>query len=191
MNRTNLSYLLLFLLVGCSGDVNTEHEFRSFLENGIPIAETTGGPKYSEELFQYEQILTLNEDPLREESLLFGPSHFFMDDDGFFFVADRSDGRIVVFDPDGQYSHSFGRKGGGPGEFRQMEIQTIQNGIMSIWDFAQRRTTRFNTDGRLHDVTPLPTSVTSQIWGLFHLPDENLLVLTVDVPVEEDRWEYE
>ena len=67
----------------------------------------------------------------------------------------------------------------------------IQNGIISVWDFTQRRTTRFNTDGRLHDVTPLPISVTSQIWGLFHLPDENLLVLTLDVPVEEDRWEYE
>lgn len=187
-----LSVIFLFAISCSKTDVaNPEHTFHVFEENGVSIAETRGGPKYTEELFQYEQILVLHEDPQREESLLFGPNHFFMDDDGFFYVADTRDGRIVVFDPEGQYSHSFGQKGSGPGEFRQIEIQSIQNGMVSIWDFAQRRTTRFYTDGRLHDVTPLPISTARQILGLFHLPNERLLVLTLDTPVEEDRWEYE
>jgi hypothetical protein len=142
-------------------------------------------------LFQYEQVLVLEEDPENGESLLYGPSHFFMSKDDYFFVADISDRRIAVFNSEGQYSHAFGRDGSGPGEFRQMVIQSVHNGIVSIWDFAQRRTTRFRTDGRLLDVTPLPISTAPQILGFFHTTDERMLSLSLEIPVEEDRWEYE
>jgi len=184
--------LILSILAACSSrESDTTHSFRIYEKDGVTIAETTGGPKYTGELFWYEQILVLEEDPEWEESLLYHPSHFLMDEDGFYYVADGGNERIAIFDPEGRYSHSIGRQGSGPGEFRQMEIQSVRRGVVSVWDFALRRTTRFYTDGRVLGVTPLPITTARQILGLFHAPDERLVVLTLEIPADGDHWEHE
>jgi len=187
-----LPLVVIICLVSCSPHAEeARHSFRVYEEDRVTIFESTGGSRYTGELFDYEQVLVLDEDPEVEESLLYGPSHFLMDEDGFFYVADRGNGRIAVFDPKGRYSHSFGREGSGPGEFRQMEIQSVSYGILTVWDFAQRRTTRFHTDGRLLDVTPLPPTTARQILGLSHAPDDRLVVLELETPADGDYWEYE
>ncbi len=86
-------------------------------EDGIPTALTTGGPRFDDELFEYEQILTLDQDDTNPEYLLTRPSLFMMGEKGRFYAMDTSQHRIAVFDADGQGVGSLGRAGSGPGEF--------------------------------------------------------------------------
>lgn len=160
MKRQYFSIIFLIstsLLPACSSRSDPAgYSFRVFEENGITIAETTGGPRYEGELFTYEQELVLFEDPAREESILFRPISFTVDQDGYFYVVDSGDKRIAVFDPEGNYSRGFGRGGDGPGEFIYVDLQYIHEGIASIWDYDHQRLTRFRTDGALLDVITSP-----------------------------------
>lgn len=175
--------LLLLILSACSiQEIETSHSFQIYKKNGDTIAETTGGPKYEGELFTYEPVLTLKEDPLNEASLLFRPGEFTMDEDGFFYVLDYGDSRIAVFNPEGNYLKSFGRKGQGPGEFVTMSDLNVHNGIVSVYDTNSNRTTRFSTDGTLLNIVTVPTP-TSDISSsrsrvrTMHVLDDGRLVL--------------
>lgn len=165
------------LLPACSSRTDeTRHSFRIFVENGVTIAETTGGPKYQGELFEYEPILTLKGNPEIEESILFRSGQFTVDRDGYFFILDSGDKRIAVFDKEGSYVRSFGREGDGPGEFRSMRLQYLHEGIISIYDSRGRRTTRFQTNGELKDVVSPPPIISSNISELFCIPEGLIIV---------------
>ncbi len=158
----NLGYVsIIALFVACSSSsIEDTHSFQVFEENGIEVAETAGGPKYDEELFQYELILELQEDE-REESLLFRPDDFWMDSEGLFYVCDARNYRVAVFDHSGRYLLSMGREGGGPGDFsRNFQISEIREDTLIVSDRSQHRFTLFRTDGTLLNViaarTPTP-----------------------------------
>lgn len=151
-----IRYLLIAAIVpACSfSEVDQSYSFRKYEENGVTIAETTGGPKYSDELFQYERILVLKEDPSRPESYLFNPGRITMDTDGLIYVADRGNHRIAVFNRDGEYLRSFGRKGEGPGEFLSLTLLFHYEGTLNLYDYQNRRATLYRIDGTLIDVIP-------------------------------------
>ncbi len=151
----------LLLVVGMlsaipSASGQGRHSFRIYQDDGMTIAETSGGPKYSEFLFTYEDILRLNEDPTVLESLLYRPGRFTRGPDGGYYVVDRGNHRIAVFDESGRYERSFGSKGGGPGTFRSMSFQCLNDGILHIHDFQLNRTTRMRLDGSLIEVLTRP-----------------------------------
>ncbi|MFC1530043.1 6-bladed beta-propeller, partial [Gemmatimonadota bacterium] len=150
MRRLPCVSALIILLTACSSpDEIRTHSFSVFEENGVTIAESTGGPKYEGELFTYEEVLTLQQDTTRIESLLFRPEYFIMDEEGYFYIADVSNYRIAVFDREGRYSHQIGREGRGPGEFRYPRILTITGGTIAIQDMFLRRTSVFTLNGAL------------------------------------------
>ncbi len=153
----HLSGALLLLTVCCTGtSSSSRHSFRISEEDGVRIAVTRGGPRYQEPLFRFEVELTLQEDPDRPESMLFRPGTIQRGDDGCFYVLDGGDCRIVVFDTDGRYLRSFGRKGDGPGEFRSLNLLRFTGDVMTIFDFSLRRTTCIRTDGTLLDTYRAP-----------------------------------
>lgn len=164
------SIILLILFTACSSSLDeTAHSFRIYEEDGVTIAETTGGPKYEGDLFKYEQLLELQEDPENEESLLYRASDFVMDESGYFYVDDYGNHRIAVFDQIGQYSHSMGRQGGGPGEFRRtIEITEIHGDTVHVYENYQDRITRFRTDGTLIDVITVrnPTVFVNRVYHI-------------------------
>jgi hypothetical protein len=68
-----------------------------------------------------------------------------VDEDGRVFVADRHASEVRIFDRDGRHVLSFGRKGGGPGEFEQIAgmgwgpdghlwVRDMQNARFSVFD---------------------------------------------------------
>ncbi|MFC1629241.1 6-bladed beta-propeller [Gemmatimonadota bacterium] len=150
MKRIPCTSLILICLSACSSpDEIRTHSFRVFEENGVTIAESTGGPKYEGDLFTYEKVLTLQQDTTQIESSLYGPEYFVMDENGYFYVADVQNYRIAVFDSEGKYSHQFGREGRGPGEFRYPRILLISGDIIAVENMNERRTSVFNVDGTL------------------------------------------
>ncbi len=180
----NYSIILLsVILLSCSSDREIRHSFTVEEVDGVLTAVTTGGPKYSEELFTYEKVLTLKQDPTVPESLLNEPPVFTMDQRRMFYVEDMLSRRIAVFDSTGHYSHSIGRKGTGPGEFRWVEIIDVRGDTLILHDGFQRRTTRFLCDGTLLDVFTFPLtgplahpgtpySTVEGQWLLFKRPTE-------------------
>lgn len=88
--------LLLVCISACSNsdERNTTHSFRIYDEEGVTIAETTGGPKYQDPLFTFEEVLVLQEDPENEDSMLYRVGMFLRGDDGRYYVADWGAHRI-------------------------------------------------------------------------------------------------
>jgi len=79
----------------------------------------------------------------------------------------RSDGGIVVgdgglralrfYDAAGRFARSSGRKGGGPGEFEELgSVHLLAGDSLLVWDWRQRRVSRFRADGAFHRSLSLP-----------------------------------
>ena len=106
--------------------------------------------------FHYERVVLLAQDPDSPESLLYpgatrpwDETGFLMDEKGWFYVQDRGNDRLAVFDPVGRYEHSIGRGGRGPGEFSFLHLTGLSDGILEVYDEALHRITFFRTDGAL------------------------------------------
>lgn len=153
------------------------YSFRLVEEDGTTVALTTGGSKYEGELFTYEKVLELKQDPDQPESLIYLPSEITMDEQGYYYVIDLGDSRIAVFDNEGHYSHSIGRRGGGPGEFNYLQLQSVRGGVISLFDRVLSRITRFRTDGTLIDITSTPALAGYYFTSYFHLPGDRHLIL--------------
>lgn len=154
------AFLLISLIVlsACSSpDPDTRHRFTIRTEDGIEVATTIGGPKYEGDLFTYEKVLEIRGDPGNEESLIFRALSLKLDEEGNLYVGDRGNGRVAMFDREGRFVRGYGREGDGPGEFRSVEILSIRDEILSVYDLRAVRTTRFHIDGTLLDVTTIPT----------------------------------
>jgi len=74
---------------------------------------------------------------------------FLMDAEGRFYVQDRGNSRIAVFDTNGRYERSIGRAGQGPGEFTFLHLTGIYGDLLETYDEARQRFTLFRTDGTL------------------------------------------
>lgn len=173
--------LLLLLFAGCSSrTLETDYSFRIYEEDGVTIAETTGGPKYAGELFTYEKMMVLDTGQ-SDETLLYRPRQFLADEFGNLYIYDAGKRSILMFNSDGLYLRSIGQQGQGPGEIMSGQIQLIREGILQFFDTRLRRTTRFKTDGTLLDITTLPAGVgLLGFSGFMILEDEVQLVLTHD-----------
>jgi len=182
MNMSNrlLIIPLLCLAAWAPGCDQTEHSFQVYEENGIIIAETIGGPKYDGELFTYEKEMVIDTGQ-SDETLLYTPIQFMADAEGNFYINDLGIGSILVFDSEGQYQRSIGRKGQGPGESNGGRLQMVHDGIIQFYDLSLRRTTRFKTDGTFLDVISLPVGVgLLRATGFVILEDDIRLALTAD-----------
>lgn len=191
MNRALMSSSILivaFSLSHCTrGDTeHSPHAFRSYQENDVSVAETTGGPRFSKELFIFRKELSLVQDPGQPESLLNYPRKFFMDADGLFYVEDGGNCRIAVFGTDGIFLRSIGRQGNGPGEFNRYgwRLTSLRGEVLTTYDYSLRRTTRFRTDGILLETIPAPSAVRGA--DVTYLKEEDLYVVVLDTHEEID-----
>jgi len=178
--------VLLGAMIGCSkGDQDASSQsFRIFEENGVMVAETTGGPKYVDEIFTFEPITVLNQDPQNPESLIRSAQQLTMDTDGFFYVADPFDCRIAVYSPDGEYQRSIGRKGSGPGEYDILTVVCFDGEIFQIWDHNNHRLSRVHRDGTFLDSRRPPGDIYTS--RMVSIPDNRFLVWSNTVTNREN-----
>ena len=170
--------MIILLLTACSSQAGTDsHHFSVQVEDGVAVARTVGGPRYSSELFVYELEMVLDTGQ-SEDALLYRPSQFLADEAGRMYINDTGLGCVLVFEADGCYSHRIGQQGFGPGEASFWDIQLIHEGVIQLYGIKERRTTRFTTDGTLLDITTLSFDI--PLLGndaLIVLPGERRLVL--------------
>lgn len=180
--------LLIISMAACSGGSdNPEHEFTVEIEDDVRVAINRGGPLFSDELFMYKEELVLQQDENEPESLLSTPSRFFTDGQGMYFIEDDTNCRIVVFDESGRYQRSIGRQGNGPGEFSMYgwSLRGYSDGVLTTYDYLQRRTSRFGTDGSILDIISAPDAVRGM--DVTYLPEDKVYIVALDYHTEVEN----
>jgi hypothetical protein len=85
---------------------------------------------------------------------------------GELLVADMGTSNIRIFDSTGRFSHRFGRRGGGPGEFEQLTWVGIDpTGAIATFDYVLHRISRFSREGALEKVIAVPSSSGAPLVG--------------------------
>ncbi|MFC1595504.1 6-bladed beta-propeller [Gemmatimonadota bacterium] len=148
-----LTLFVIGFIAGCSTSEETNPLLVITEENGVKVVTNTAGLPTGSPVFTFEPILTLNEDPANEESLLARASYQFnVGDNGWFYVPDLRLYDIAVFDGEGEFIRRIGRGGDGPGEFRSINVQRVTGDTISVFDFQNQRTTLMQLDGTLIEV---------------------------------------
>jgi len=133
--------------VACSSPSSLPHAFELMTVDGIPTAVSRNGPRYEGELFTYTPIVTVREEESRPESFLGSVGWFALGEDGTIFLLHQQDQRIQVFDSEGRYRRSIGRRGDGPGEFRIASSPYLEGDVLEVFDANLQRVTRYRSDG--------------------------------------------
>ena len=95
-----------------------------------------------------EEDLTLGVREGQEEYMLLDPTDIDVDNNGNIYVLDRKAFHIKVFDKEGQFLRTIGKKGQGPGEMqRPRDIDITPQGELLINDGATRRLLFFSLEG--------------------------------------------
>jgi hypothetical protein len=96
------------------------------------------------------------------EALSGGPEDFGVlsglevDGEGRIYVSDAFNDEIRVFEPDGAFSHAFGKRGGGPSEMeRPYGVLLDHQGRLWVRDLRNMRFSLFEKDGTFLEVRPI------------------------------------
>jgi hypothetical protein len=85
------------------------------------------------------------------------PTSIAIDSAGRLYVLDLAENHVSVFDPAGTALLTFGRAGGGPGEFGfPSDLDVTPDGTIAVYDFAKRGLQFYTSDGSAQTVRPLP-----------------------------------
>jgi hypothetical protein len=116
-------------------------------ENGVTVVKNPKEPMYGEDIVNLEKEISIG-NPEGKEEYVFYRTLMDVDKDGNMYILDIAAPNIRVFDPEGNYKQTIGRKGQGPGEMlspRSIHI-TPQNEIM-VYDSRNRRFSFYSLDG--------------------------------------------
>jgi len=166
--RLFLGFITLITVAGCSAGDAGPHSFNVIDENGIPVAVTSGGPRYDTPPFGLEEILRVHQREDQPASLLSSPRDFAPGPDGTLIVVERNIGRAVVYDSEGEFIRELGGRGEGPGEFGMMQDMRITGDTLTFYDWRQVRLTVLRIDGTLIEV--IPTQDYGRLQGIDMLP---------------------
>jgi hypothetical protein len=188
-HRWTPALLAAALLGACSqDDPDTAHSFTVEVIDGVRTETTRGGPRFTAELFRYEETLRLTSDAENPDSYMIRPGSIETDSAGNFYVLDSSDNCIVVFDSAGEFVRRIGRAGDGPGDLRWPRNLRVQGDTLHVDSHVESwRLTRYTTDGRLVDTITHSFAMSSNIVpSLYRAPSGELLIRVMDRPVEGD-----
>jgi hypothetical protein len=141
-----LIFCLLLLLVSCK---QKSAEPKIETANGVIFVHNPAIPLLPDRAVSFEEEFTLKEKDEAGEIRLFKPGRYIIDEKDEIYISDESDTAIKVFDAQGKYLRTIGRKGDGPGEFEMVGDMTIlPDGRLLVTDYQARRTSFFSPDGQ-------------------------------------------
>jgi len=94
-------------------------------ENGVTVVKNTKEPLYTSDVFALEEELAITEDLAGEEVIFSRIRSIDVDASGRIYILEYGETRVYIFDEDGNFIQSFGKKGQGPGELNLAISMTI------------------------------------------------------------------
>ncbi|MEE9389987.1 MAG: 6-bladed beta-propeller, partial [Candidatus Aminicenantaceae bacterium] len=180
---TKFAFLILFIFSLNVSAIWNEQKARwkgkTEQENGVKVIKNPGEPLYGEITFELEEDLNIgNEDD--ENYLFFRLRDIEVDSDGNIYVLDSGNRRLQVFEKNGKYLRTIGKRGQGPGEFNaptQLQLDD-ETGNIFVKDNMRRKIIIFEKKGKYIDKDIRLVEVLRDfyldsggcIWGIFSLP---------------------
>ncbi|MDH5466481.1 MAG: 6-bladed beta-propeller [Candidatus Aminicenantes bacterium] len=118
--------------------------------DGVTVVRNPKEPMYGENVFSLEEEQSIGEAEGREEYMFSEIGTIAIDDEERIYISDWKETHIKVFDKDGMYLITIGRKGQGPGEFERISgMQITHQKELLVFDMNMRRLSFFTVDGKL------------------------------------------
>jgi len=157
-------FLSVFILLVSCGQQKTEWKGTIEEVDGVTLVKNPKEPIYDNDIFHMEEELNIGEAEGKEEYMFSQIGSIAVDDEERIFVSDWKESHIKVFDKDGNYLMTIGRKGQGPGEFESIAaIQITNQKELMVYDGNSRRISFFSLDGKLirsQGTSEIPVSYT-------------------------------
>lgn len=132
------------ILSACSKKPESAARFE--IIDGIKCVHNTEFPLYPNKTVSFEEDLSIGGEGY---NMLFRPQMFVVDQKENIYITDYQDQSIKIFDPNGGYIQTIGRKGEGPGEFSSIGYLTfLPDGRLMVMDLEARRINLFDSDGK-------------------------------------------
>jgi hypothetical protein len=129
---------VIIILVSCQ---KQKAEWKGTIdeENGVTVVKNPKEPMYSEDMFSMEEELSIGEAEGREEYMFSEIRSMAVDDAGRIYVLDMEEAHVKVFDQNGTYIRTIGKKGQGPGELNlAFTIQITSQNELVVEDYNSR-----------------------------------------------------
>lgn len=138
---------ILIMTVSCS---QQKAEWKGTIEeiDGVTIVKNPKEPIYSEDIFSLEEELTIGEKQGNEDSMFSEIIDVGVDDEENVYILDFKEAQIKVFNKDGEYLTTIGKRGQGPGEIqRPMNLVITPGGKILVNDRGARFLHYFKLSG--------------------------------------------
>jgi hypothetical protein len=115
--------------------------------DGVNVVRNNLEPIYKEDVFIAEEELSIGDDEKNENYAFSEVSHITADNEGRIYVLDRKESHVKVFDRDGKYVRTIGRKGQGPGELNDPIFVYFPGNELLVTQYE--RLSFFSPEGKL------------------------------------------
>lgn len=140
-----LIIVALFFSLTCNKKSEPAYSIETI--DGIEFVHNSETPLYPEKTVEFVEDLSISPENDKGEILLYFPNLCAVNEEGNIYIGDYQDSSIKVFDPQGKYLKTIGRKGNGPGEFQSiLELSFLPDGRYLVLDSEQNRISFFSAD---------------------------------------------
>jgi len=145
------------MLVSCK---QQKTEWKGTIEevDGVTVVKNPKEPMYGEDVFSLEEDLSIGEVEGREEYMFSEMRHIAVDEGERIYILDWKESHIKVFDKDGEYLMTIGRKGQGPGELDSPNMITVNQNSLMVQQ-ASRRLSFFSPEGKFLREPPMKVTM--------------------------------
>ncbi len=152
---TTLFFSLLLLLCAF-GQQKPQWKGKIEKKDGIIIVKNPKEPIYGENVLILEEELIIEaKETNQEEEMFQAIVSLAIDSQGNIYVLDKKAGNVKVFDVNGIFLKTIGRKGGGPGEFGTPESFVLNpDNELCVFDSGRRIIHIFDIDGEFKRELP-------------------------------------
>ncbi|MEW6455785.1 MAG: NHL repeat-containing protein [Acidobacteriota bacterium] len=176
--------ILLFIsFSSCSRGKSGKWKGKVEYEGKIKVVNNPSEPVYGELILELKEVLSIG-NPDEENYSFYRPRNFELDEKGNFYILDRGNFRIQVYNKNGKYIKTIGKKGQGPGEFeRPFGMKLDKKGNIYVNDFTERGLLVFNKEGNYQKTIPINYFFTD-----FKLSDDGSIFCIISQMIEKGRY---
>ena len=167
--------LILFFISGCIHKDNDQEWGGEITEEmGTVVVSNPKTPLYQGRLLSLREDLTIGETVGSEEYIFSNIRQAVVSGTGDIYVLDSKESHIKIFDKEGIYIRTIGKRGQGPGELDNARLISINNDRLVVTE-SGRRLSFFDLDGNFQKNIP-----TGEMWVLWAMTDSRgrLMLLT-------------